>query len=140
MKKKEITIVLQPINDDEQAKEVKMTLAYCYATEISYKILSDEDITKFIAETIEAVQQNMMPDIRKSIFLILAAMQAYNEFAGTESPVTDKQLMCQMAPQDLGLAIGTIIGLRSQFYHIPGDEPKNKPDIKKKGGKKEKNA
>ena len=45
---------------------------------------------------------------------------------GIEPPVTDKQLMYQLSPKDLGLAIGTILGLRSQFYHVPGGEPEDK--------------
>ena len=110
-------------------------LAYCYATEISYKILSDEDIIDFGQEVIEKIQHEQMPDIRKTIFLILAAMQSYYESKGEQCPITDKELMYECSPQEIGTTLGTIIGLRSQFYHVPTDEPKDKPT----GEKEEKN-
>ena len=122
-------------------KEIKLcgkqvTLAYCYATEISYKILSDEDIIDFGQEVVEKIQHEQMPDIRKTIFLILASMQSYYESKGKECPITDKELMYECTPQEIGVALGTIIGLRSQFYHVPSDEPEDKPAE----GKEEKNA
>ena len=114
----------------------QVTLAYCYATEISYKILSDEDIIDFGQEVIEKIQHEQMPDIRKTIFLILASMNAYYESKGEKAPVSDKELMYECSPQEIGQALGVIIGLRSQFYHVPTDEPEDKPT----GEKKEKNA
>lgn len=114
----------------------QVTLAYCYATEISYKILSDEDIIDFGQEIVEKIQHEQMPDIRKTIYLILAAMNAYYESKGEKAPVSDKELMYECTPQEIGQALGVIIGLRSQFYHVPTDEPKDKPA----DGKEEKNA
>jgi hypothetical protein len=112
----------------------QVTLAYCYATEISYKILSDEDIISFGKEIAQKIQHEQMPDIRKTIYLILASMQSYYESlpAGQDgqkpqSPVTDKELMYECTPQEIGQALGTILGLRGQFYHVPADEPKDKP-------------
>ena len=121
-------------------KEIKLcgkqvTLAYNYATEISYKILSDEDIIDFGQEIVEKIQHEQMPDIRKTIFLIIASMQSYYESKGETSPITDKELMYECTPQEIGVALGTILGLRSQFYHVPSDEPEDKPAE----GKEEKN-
>ena len=121
-------------------KEIKLcgkqvTLAYNYATEISYKILSDEDIIDFGQEIVEKIQHEQMPDIRKTIFLILASMQSYYESKGEQCPITDKELMYECTPQEIGVALGTILGLRSQFYHVPSDEPEDKPAE----GKEEKN-
>lgn len=118
-------------------------LAYCYATEISYKILSDEDIISFGKEIAEKIQHEQMPDIRKTIYLILASMQSYYDSlpAGQngqkpQPPVTDQDLMYHCTPQDLGVALGTILGLRSQFYHLPSDEPEEKePKGKRKNRK-----
>lgn len=116
----------------------QVTLAYCYATEISYKILSDEDITDFIGEVIIAVQnKERMPDIRKSMYLILAAMQAYYDSKNDKSPVTDKDMMYDATSKEIGMALGIIIGLRAEFYHIPSGEPEDKS---KEGDKDEKNA
>lgn len=111
----------------------QVTLAYCYATEISYKVLSDEDIINFGQEVIEKIQHEQMPDIRKTIFLILASMNAYYESKGEKAPVSDKELMYECTPQEIGQALGVIIGLRSQFYHVPTDEPQDKPAEGKKG-------
>ena len=122
MKQKEITICGQQV-----------TLAYCYATEISYKILSDEDIIDFGQEVIEKIQHEQMPDIRKTIFLILASMNAYYESKDETAPITDKELMYECSPQEIGQALGVIIGLRSQFYHVPTDEPQDKPAEGKNG-------
>jgi hypothetical protein len=116
MKQKEITICGQQV-----------TLAYCYATEISYKILSGEDVTDFILESAPKIDNNRMPDIRNTIFLILAAMQAYYESKEMQAPITDKQLMYECTPQELGEALGVILGLRAQFMNIPIGEPEDKP-------------
>ena len=112
MKTKEITIC---------GKQV--TLAYCFATEISYKILAEEDITDFIESAINDIQNKRMPDMRKSIYAILAAMSAYCEANGMEHPITDDNIMFNATPTEIGTAIGTIIGLRTEFYRLPKDEP-----------------
>ena len=126
---KEITIGGKPV-----------TLAYCYATEISYKILSDEDINIFMTEVYECMNDDIqrMPDIRKTIFLILAAISAYYESRGEELPIDDKTLMYDCKPEELCTALGVVLGLRGQFYAVPTGEPEDKPDGK--AAKKRKNA
>ena len=126
---KEITIGGNPV-----------TLAYCYATEISYKLLSDEDINIFMQEVYECMNEDIqrMPDIRKTIFLILAAISAYYESRGEELPIDDKTLMYECKPEELGTALGVVLGLRGQFYAVPSGEPEDKPDGK--AAKKRKNA
>lgn len=117
MKKKAITIC---------GKEV--TLAYCYATEISYKMLSDEDINDFFKNAGERLSDNTMPDPYKTIFLILAAMTAYYESKGEKAPIEDKDLMYHASPEDVGTALGTVIALRSEFYHLPKGENDDKQE------------
>ena len=126
---KEITIGGKPV-----------TLAYCYATEISYKLLSDEDINAFMQEVHECMnaEPQRMPDIKKTMFLILAATSAYYESKGEELPIDDKTLMYETTPEELGTALGVVLGLRGQFYAIPTGEPEDKPDGK--AAKKRKNA
>lgn len=104
----------------------QVTLAYCYATEISYKILTDEDIIDFGQEIAEKIQHQQMPDIRKSIFLIIASMQSYYESKEGKAPIDDKELLYESTPQEIGQALGTVIGLRSKFYQIPSGEPEDK--------------
>lgn len=115
-----------------------VTLGYCYATEIAYKDLSGEDIAAIINETIQAVdaQPARMPDTKRSIYLVLAAVMAYYQSQDEDAPIKDIDLMNDTTPLELGKAIGTIINLWAQFYNIPKGEPKEKPQ---KGKGKAKN-
>lgn len=115
MKQREITLCSKPV-----------TLGYCYATEIGYKILADEDINDFFTEAAEALNKKQLPDIRKTIYLILAAMTAYYDSRDEQSPLTDRQLMTDLTPQEIGTALGTVIVLRNDFYAVPTDEPQDK--------------
>jgi len=128
MKTKEITIAGKTV-----------TLAYCFGTEIGYKILTDEDVHPFITEAIVAINEKpaRMPDLRKTIYLILACATAYYESKKQESPIEDKDLMYNAEPTEIGLALGTALNLYAEFYHLPKDEPEDKET---KGGKKRKNV
>ena len=126
---KEITLAGKPV-----------TLSYCYATEIAYKDLSGEDITTILQETLAAVNAEppRMPDAKRSIHLVLAAVMAYYQSKEEEdAPIKDTDLMNDATPLELGTAIGAIITMRSQFYNIPNGEPEDKPAKGK--GKKGKN-
>lgn len=138
MKQKTITITLQPVNPDEQPLEVQLPLAYCFATEIAYRDLTDEDITTFMKDAIVAINEQRMPDIKKTISAILAAIIAYSKATKTEMPIEDKDLMYRTTSEDIGLALGTVIGLRIDFYHVPTGEPEDKTEKQK--GKKRKNS
>ena len=101
-----------------------VTLAYCYGTEISYKMLSDEDINDFVQEVLAALnaEPKRMPDVKKSVLLIIAAAMTYTESRGEKCTVSDKDLMYHATPDELGTALGTVIALRMEFYHVPTDE------------------
>ncbi len=101
----------------------QVTLAYCYATEIAYKDLSDENIADYIKEAVACIQQETDPDVKHTIYAILACMLAYYQSRGEEAPLTDTDLMNDAKPAELGAAIFTIIGMRMDFYHVPKDEP-----------------
>jgi hypothetical protein len=111
----------------------QVTLAYSYRAEIKYKELSDEDILVFVQELAEKIKDEQMPDIERSIYLIMASINA--NYKGKDEPVTAEELKDDLSPNECGMALGTILGLRSQFYHVPSDEPADKPDE----GKKSKN-
>ena len=123
MIKKEITICGKPV-----------TLAYCYATEIAYKDCSGEDILAFLTEAFPLIQQQQMPDVKKTIYLILSAMLAYYH-DDEQLPVRDTDMMHEATPPEIGTALGTIIALRAQFYHVADDEPKDKPAAEGAEGK-----
>ena len=114
----EVTIAGKPV-----------TLGYCYATEIAYKDLSGEDIAAIIQETIACVntQPARMPDAKRSIYLVLAAVMAYYQSQDKDAPIKDTDLMNATTPLELGKALGTIINLWAKFYNIPKGEPAEKP-------------
>ena len=107
----------------------QVTLAYCYATEIAYKDLSDENIADYIKEAVACIQKETDPDVKRTIYAILACMLAYYQSQGKEAPLTDTDLMNEAKPAELGTAIFTIIGLRMDFYHIPKGEPQDATTI-----------
>lgn len=112
-------------------------LAYCFATEIAFKNLSDGDITDFMGEAVESIQKNRMPDVKRTIHLVLAAHTAYTEgHSIQELTIKDIDLMIEAKPEEVATALGTIINLRAQFYHVPAGE---KEDKKESEGDKEKN-
>ena len=127
------------INEEITIAGKPVTLSYCYATEIIYKDLSDEDIANIIQETIGCInaQPARMPDTKRSIYLVLAAVMAYYQSKDEEAPIKDTDLMNEATPLELGTALGTIINLWAKFYGIPKGEPADKPQKGK--GKKEKN-
>ena len=120
MKKKEITLA---------GKQV--TVAYCYATEIAYKDLSGQDIADFMGEVGEAIAANKMPDVKKSIFLLVAAIMSYYETKKEDAPITDAQIMTEATPLEMGAAIGAVLNLRSEFYALPEGESKEKKNAGK---------
>lgn len=126
MKSKEITIAGK-----------KVSVAYCYATELAYKDYTNEDITDFFPEIINSTQAGQMPDTKKSIYLILSAIMAAAQSKDEDPAISDKELMFEASPEDMGNALASIIMLRLEFYNIPLGEPKDKSS---KGGKKEKNS
>ena len=120
MKKKEITLA---------GKQVMV--AYCYATEIAYKDLSGQDIADFMGEVGEAIAANKMPDVKKSIFLLVAAIMSYYETKKEDAPISDAQIMTDATPLEMGAAIGSVLNLRSEFYSLPEGEPKEKKNAGK---------
>lgn len=115
----------------------EVTLAYCYATEIGYKLLSDEDINVYTAETLDLLEQKTMPDTRKTIYALIAAINAYSEWKGEQPAITDRDLMYDATPLEIGTALGTFLRLRADFYKIPEGEPKDEhPEGKKNDSEK----
>lgn len=102
-------------------------LGYCYATEIAFKDLAGQDITDFMMESLPLIQDNKMPDIKKTIYAILSCMIAYYQSIGEEPPVKDTDLMNEATPLEIGTAFGIVLKLRGEFYHIPAGEPSEKP-------------
>lgn len=116
MKTKEVTIC---------GKQV--TLAYCYATEIAYKDIADEDMIDFIHHAIESVQNQKDPDVKRTIIAIHSCIFAFadaNTPDGQDvvTPVTLKQMMKEMSPSEMGIALFAILDLRKQFYKVSKED------------------
>ena len=114
----------------------QVILAYCYATEIAYKEMSDEGIFDYARAAVEAIQSQRDPDIKRTIFAIIACMMAYYEDKD-KAPVKDSDIMKEATPVEIGTAMLTILSMRSEFYRVPSGEPEDKP---KDGQDAEKNV
>lgn len=123
MKQKEITIAGK-----------KVTLAYCYATEISYRDFTGEDFQKIIVNLNTAGED----DPKKLIYAILSCALAYYNSKGEECPLIDEDLLYRAKPEDIVTAFAAVMELHNAWYKIPKGEPK--PVEPKNGkGKKGKN-
>jgi hypothetical protein len=125
------------IDGTEETEQRTVTMGYCYSTEIAYKELADQDIADFVTEALPLIQDSKMPDVKKTIYAILSCIIAYYQSIGEEPPVNDNDLMNEATPLEIGTALGTMLKLRGEFYHIPKGEPEDK--TQKGKGKKVKN-
>ena len=115
------------IDGTDKTEQRTATMGYCYATEIAFKDLAGQDISDFMTEVLPLIQDNKMPDVKKTIYAILSCMFAYYESFGEDAPVKDTDLMNEATPLEIGTAFGTVLKLRGEFYHIPNGEPAEKP-------------
>jgi hypothetical protein len=125
---KEITLCSRQVN-----------IGYSYAAEIAYKDLADENITDYIKEAIDCIQQQRDPDPKKTILAIIACMMAYYNSRDEEAPLKSKDLMNEAKPAEVGMAIITIVNMRAEFYRVPKGEPEDTTSSGKKGKGKAKN-
>lgn len=112
-----------------------VTLAYCYATEIAYKDLSEENIGEYINEAVDCIQKGTDPDVKRTILAILACMLAYYNSKKEDTPIEFEELMSNISPSEFATAIITVLDMRIEFYHVPTGEPADKKDGTKKKGK-----
>ena len=104
----------------------KAYAGYCYATEIVYKDLAKQDINDFLVEVQEAFNSDKLPDIKKTVYLILSSMMSYYQSIGEDSPIKDNDIMYGSTSAELVIALAAVITLRKEFYHIPDGEPEEK--------------
>jgi len=125
MIKENVTFTCRTDGTDETEQRT-VTMGYCYATEIAFKDLAGQGIADFLTEALPLIQDNKMPDIKKTIYAILSCMIAYYQSIGEDVPVKDTDLMNEATPLEIGTAFGTVLKLRANFYHIPNGEPAEK--------------
>jgi len=111
---------------------IEVTLGYCFATEINYRNLADEEIADYFKKAFACIQEKKDPDTDKSIRLVLASVISYYDSIGHKQyPINEKTLIYDTAPDELMKAVITIVNLRNTFYKVPEGEPKEE----KKGQK-----
>lgn len=109
----------------------QVTLAYCFATEIAYKNLCNEDMFDYTKHAVESIQAERDPDLEKTIYAIIACMMAYYE-ERDKTPIKDTDLMKEAKPVEIGTAMLAILNMRTEFYHVPTGEPEEKSGKKRK--------
>ena len=82
---------------------------YCFATEIGFRDLSGESIDKFDAQ-----------NPSHATALIVAAIVAYYQSRGEDSPIETEKIIYEARPQELIVAMAAIFKLRNTWYS--GDE------------------
>lgn len=100
----------------------QVNIAYCYATEIAFYDLTGKEITAFIHQAI--TKQDVGP--KDVMCAVLAAIMAYYQSQGEESPISDHDLMFDANPDELTKAFLEVIAIFSEWYKIPQGEPKPK--------------
>jgi len=127
---------------DKQGKEsqVKVMLGYCFATEILFNEMAGEEVGTFVKEAISQISEGKMPDRKKSMILIQAAMEAYYESVGKKAPITEKDLKDSHHSDEFGTAIGTILGMYIKMNTSPAGESNEKKKDTKEEPEDPKNA
>ena len=116
MKKKEVTIAGKFV-----------TLAYCYATEITFNDLTGEDINEFFKEVFLSEGKTANP--KKILYAILACAIAYAEgTTTTEGVLEDKTLMYEAKPSELIEAFKAVVELRNEWYKLPSSDKTEKEE------------
>lgn len=138
-------MIIQEVNftkTDKQGKEsqVKVMLGYCFATEILFNEMAGEEVGTFVKEAISQISEGKMPDRKKSMILIQAAMEAYYESVGKKAPFTEKDLKDSHHSDEFGTAIGTILGMYIKMNTSPAGENAEKKKDTKEDSEDPKNA
>ena len=100
MNKEKITI---------NGKEVGV--AYCYATEIAFTKYTGVSVDEFDTKNPE-----------HHIYIILAAIMAYNGAEGLDTTIRDTDLMYNARPADIIEALRVIFELRNECYKLPAGD------------------
>lgn len=111
----------------------QVTLGYCYATEIAFREMADIEMSQFIQSVINDfnAEPKGSPNVKTIILAIIASAMAYYQSRGEESPITDKELMFEGDPTEIGNALGHIIVMYAQFYKVDGLVEEQKPKGKR---------
>lgn len=112
----------------------QVTLGYCFATEVLFNKLSGQYLSDYATHAIDCIGKQKDPDTEQTIYAILACMIAYAKSQKKDEPLTDHDIMYSAAPAEMGIAIFTILELRSQFYHVPESAKQSNNEEEEKEG------
>lgn len=116
MKKKTITIAGK-----------KVTLAFCYATEIAFAEYTGESFHEYIRTAGDK------QDAKKMLYVIMAAIMAWAQYEQKDPVITDKQLLYEATPEQFTAAYVAVMELFASFYKLPlGDKQQQPKDDKAK--------
>lgn len=106
---------------------VEVGIAYCYATEITFKKYTGISID----DLIKSLSDGKTPDEESILYLILSVIIPFYSSKGENSPVTDEDLMYRTDPKEFTYALVAVMQLRNEWYKVPADEPKEESDGEK---------
>ena len=86
-------------------------VAYCYATEIAFTRYTGVSVDEFDAKNPE-----------HHIYIILAAIMAYNGAEGIDTTIRDTDLMYNARPAEIIEALRVIFELRNEWYKLPAGD------------------
>lgn len=87
-------------------------VAYCYATEIAFTKYTGVSVDEFDTKNPE-----------HHIYIILAAIMAYNGSEGIDTTIRDTDLMYNARPAEIIEALRVIFELRAEWYALPAGDP-----------------
>lgn len=99
----------------------KVVLGYCYGTEFNYSEKTGEHASDYIKETCNTIvaEHPYIPDTEKGLKLIMSSIEAFYESRSEKAPLEYMELVSEVKPEELGMAIGTIIKMYVEFYRLP---------------------
>lgn len=86
-------------------------VAYCYATEIAFTRYTGVSVDEFDTKNPE-----------HHIYIILAAIMAYNGAEGLDTTIRDTDLMYNARPAEIIEALRVIFELRNAWYKLPAGD------------------
>lgn len=125
------------IKETTKIAGIDVTLGYCFATELNYRNLADEEIADYFKKAFSCIQEGKDPDTDKSIRLVLASVHSYYDSIHQGEgdhiyPINERTLVFETAPDELMKAVITIVNLRNKFYKMPEGESEEKKGQKGK--------
>lgn len=125
-----ITQEVQFTKTDKQGKEtpVKVMLGYCFATEIMFHELAGQNVSDFVKEALEALQNNKFMEDPRTVHLIRASIESYYESVNKKAPITDKDIVASHHKDEIGTMFGTVLSMYLKMNMSPQGDGEDKKE------------